>query len=316
MKKTSLILRAPNWIGDAVYCLPVWERLSEQHELHIVGRGWLGDLLSGYHDWHTYKLPMGTWKRRALYRQIRQKLKSPLAKNMNAIAFPTSFGSVFEMKLAGLNVIGHAHEGRTIFLKRSLPMPPAYSSIYQRYWELGDLLLHKKLPAPNRIDFRVDPKIEAETLQLLAEQGLQPKGYVAVCPFAAGDFDGVDKKWPAFAAFADKMKAKGYQLVCCPAPNEEGDWQEKYSNNPALKGLNLSQYAAVLKNAICVVSNDTGPGHLAAAVGVPMISVLNRTVREMYGAIGPNVTAVQAEGWPDVETVLNHTLERIQSASK
>ena len=47
-----------------------------------------------------------------------------------------------------------------------------------------------------------------------------------------------------------------------------------------------------------------------------MISVLNRTVREMYGAIGPNVTAVQVEGWPDVDTVLSHTLERIQSASK
>jgi heptosyltransferase II len=66
-----------------------------------------------------------------------------------------------------------------------------------------------------------------------------------------------------------------------------------------------------------VVANDTGPGHLAAAVGAPLISVLDKTVREMYGAVGPQVTVVQTHnGWPSVDEVLQHTLERIYSLFK
>ena len=311
MKKSSLILRAPTWIGDTVYCLPVWERLSEQYELHIVGKGWLPDFLSGYPDWHAYKLPAGTLQRRALYKQIQQNLTLPLASDVNAIVFPTSFGSVFEMKLAGLKVLAHAHEGRSFLLKRKLTMPPEYSSIYQRYWDLGDAFFGQKIAAPKQIHFAVQPKIEADTLGILKTQGLSAQSYIALCPFAAGDFDGFDKKWPYFAEFAAHMQQLGYEVVCCPSPAEEADWQTKYANIPAIKGLGLAQYAAVLKNAACVVSNDTGPGHMAAAVGVPLISVLNHTVFEMYGAVGANVSVIKEKGWPSLEAVADHTLARL-----
>ncbi|MGL4768196.1 MAG: glycosyltransferase family 9 protein [Formosimonas sp.] len=308
MIKNSLILRAPTWIGDTVYCLPVWQRLSEHYELHIVGQGWLPDFLSGFPQWRTYKLPKGVWQRRALYRQIQKQVQHPLASPVNALVFPTSFSSVLAMKLAGLKVLAHAHEGRSFMLTQALNMPPAYASIYQRYWDLGNAFLNDAQPAPQHIHLAVAPNVEEKTLHILHSHGLNKGRYIAVCPFAAGDFDGFDKKWPHFAAWAERMTQLGHLLVCCPAPNEEADWQSKYSTIPALKGLGLAQYAAVLKNAACVVSNDTGPGHMAAAVGVPLISVLNQTVVEMYGAIGPNVHVVQQKGWPSVDDVLTQTL--------
>jgi heptosyltransferase-2 len=53
-----------------------------------------------------------------------------------------------------------------------------------------------------------------------------------------------------------------------------------------------------------VVSNDTGPGHIAAAVGAPLLSVLGPTDPSRWGAVGPGVHIVQqTAGWPTVEAV-------------
>ncbi|TDR29025.1 glycosyltransferase family 9 protein [Hydromonas duriensis] len=311
--KQSLVVRAPNWIGDVVCCLPAWERLSERYHLHIVGKGWLADLLCGYPNWSVYKLPRGLWKRRQLYLDIQRKVgKQQLSEITNAVVFPTSLGSVLEMKLAGLRILGHAHEGRGVLLKKSIPMPPPDASIYKRNWELSNVLLKQRLAPPQQIHFKIKPEVEAQTLELLKSHSLQSQSYITVCPFAVGQLAGKSKKWPYFSEWAHRMQALGYTVVCCPAASEEADWLAEYANIFALKGMSLAQYAAVLKHSKIVVANDTGPGHLAAAVGVPLISVYDVTNVETYGAIGSNVSVVKVDGWPDVETVLKHTLDRIQ----
>ena len=315
MKKQALILRAPNWIGDTIYCIPVWGRLSEQYHLHIIGKGWLKDLLSGYPEWQTYKLPAKVFERRAQYLKIKNKLQAEnqLPNGINAIVFPTSFGSVFEPFLAGLHVLAHAHEGRSLLLKQKVTMPSKASSIYKRYWDLGDAFFHGTQSVPKSIHFKINPEVEhliAHTY--LKEHGLSQGEYIVLCPFAAGNFEGQDKKWPEFGSFANQLMQMGWPVVCCPAPNEEETWQSQYSNIPALKNLSLSEYAAVLKYAKCVVANDTGPGHLAAGVGVKTISVLNRTKFETYGAVGDHVSYVKHEpNWPSVEAVMQHVQLRL-----
>jgi heptosyltransferase-2 len=311
MKKTSLVIRAPNWIGDAVYCLPTWERLGEKYELHIVGKGWLLSLLKGYPQWHTHKLASGFWQRVKQYKNIRLHLNHADT-GVNALVFPSSLGSVADMRLAGLRVLGHRHEGRAIFLKQSLPMPDRFSSIYKRYWDLGDAFLQVTEPVPEQIHFHVDAQSERSAIAILEREGLSAKGYIVACPFAGGNFEGKNKKWPHFSQWAELMQARGFKLICCPSPSEEAEWSRAYSNIFALKGLDLAQYAAVLKNALCVVANDTGPGHMAAATGVPLVSVLNETIFEMYGAVGHQVSVVQSKpDWPTANQVLVHTIERI-----
>jgi heptosyltransferase-2 len=67
----------------------------------------------------------------------------------------------------------------------------------------------------------------------------------------------------------------------------------------------LDEYAALLERCRLMVSNDTGPGHLAAAVGAPLVSVLGPTEPGHWGAWGETVHLVRsADGWPAIDTVL------------
>jgi heptosyltransferase-2 len=54
-----------------------------------------------------------------------------------------------------------------------------------------------------------------------------------------------------------------------------------------------------------MISNDTGPGHIAAAVGTPLLSVLGPTDPRFWGAWGPSVTSLRGDngGWPTIPRV-------------
>ena len=55
-----------------------------------------------------------------------------------------------------------------------------------------------------------------------------------------------------------------------------------------------------------MVSNDTGPGHVAAAVGTPLISVLGPSDPALWRAWGPSVQVLRGDGtWPDTRSVVD-----------
>jgi len=57
---------------------------------------------------------------------------------------------------------------------------------------------------------------------------------------------------------------------------------------------NLLQLAAVARRADLFLSNDTGPIHLAAAVGAPVVGVYTSTDPLLTGPYGPNATVAQS----------------------
>ena len=77
-----------------------------------------------------------------------------------------------------------------------------------------------------------------------------------------------------------------------------------------LPGVALGAYAALLKQSALMISNDTGPGHMAAAVGAPLLSVLGPSDPALWRAWGPSVRLVKGEnGWPTRERVAAATRE-------
>ncbi|MDE2452054.1 MAG: hypothetical protein KGL43_00535, partial [Burkholderiales bacterium] len=123
--------------------------------------------------------------------------------------------------------------------------------------------------------------------------------------FAGGTWDGKDKTWPGFAAFAaGPLRGFGRSIVVCPGPGEEAVAREGFGRATLLRGVDLGTYAALLEEAALMISNDTGPGHIAAAVGTPLISVLGPSNPALWGAWGANVHNVRhPPGWPTDEEV-------------
>jgi ADP-heptose:LPS heptosyltransferase len=294
-----LIVRLRNWVGDVVLSVPTLVRLEEAgYDLQLIGKGWAGDLLRG-HGWPVQPLPKPLGERVRQLRGLRREARANDAgfeRRINAVSFPYSFSSALDMRLAGLRAIGYAHEGRGFLLRQAVPRPKGGHELAV-YWQLGGALLGmapgNDIAPPERIGLRIAPEHRAQAAALRERHGIRP-GYIVICPFAGGTWDGRDKTWPGFADFAaGPLRAFGRQVLICPGPGaEETLAREKFAGALLLPGVGLGTYAALLQGAALMISNDTGPGHMAAAVGAPLLSVLGPSNPALWGAWGPTAHRV------------------------
>lgn len=300
--RRPLIVRLRNWVGDVTLGVPLLQRLAnEGYDLQLVGKGWARELLAG-HGWPVHVLPK-TWQERvALLRRLKPRTPSP-ERGLDALCLPYSFSSALEFRLAGLRALGYAYEGRSLLLARAVPRPQGVHEL-QVYWGLGDALLGRVAPPPERIGLRVSAEHRVQAQALRAAHGIGP-GCIVICPFAGGTWSKQDKTWPGFPDFAARvLPGFGRSIVVCPGPGEEAIAREHYAAARLLPGVGLGAYAALLQDAAVMVSNDTGPGHIAAAVGTPLVSALGPSDPALWRAWGPSVQVLQGAGtWPEAGAV-------------
>ncbi len=302
--RRPLIVRLRNWVGDVTLGVPLLQRLADAgFDLQLVGKGWARDLLAG-HGWPVQVLPK-TWQERvALLRRLKQaEPNAGPGRGLDALCLPYSFSSALEFRLAGLRALGYAYEGRSLLLARALPRPQGVHEL-QVYWALGDALLGHTAPPPERIGLHVSAGHRAQAQALRAAHGIEA-GCIVICPFAGGTWSKQDKTWPGFSDFVAQVLPRfGRSIVVCPGPGEEAIAREHYAGAHLLPGVALGAYAALLQDAAVMVSNDTGPGHIAAAVGTPLVSVLGPSDPALWRAWGPSVQVLQGAGtWPEVGAV-------------
>ncbi len=309
MPSRPLIVRLRNWVGDVVLGIPLLQRLEDAgYQLQLLGKGWARDLLAG-HGWAVETLPATVRERTAQLHRLRLQARAAdpgVERRINAVTLPYSFSSALEMRLAGLRAIGYRHEGRGWLLQRALPRTATQHEMAV-YWELGSALLEQPAPAPGRITLCTAPQHEAQACTLREQLGLRP-GYLVVCPFAGGTFEKLDKCWPEFPRLvAEALPPLGRDVLICPGPGEETAIALRdYGSCRVARGVGLGAYAVLLRDAALVIANDTGPGHMAAAVGAPLLSVLGPTDPARWGAIGPTVRFARGDagGWPSLADVL------------
>jgi len=138
--------------------------------------------------------------------------------------------------------------------------------------------------------------------RLLTEQQINPDNYAVFVPGSAHS----DKCWPIerFAALADKISSKfGFSIVATGTKAEKSvveSLQRKTSVRLTnLAGLtNLCELTALIKAAKLVISNDTGPGHIAAVLGIPVVLIFGRSNPARVAPYGRSrcVAAVEPDG--------------------
>lgn len=300
--RRPLIVRLRNWVGDVVLAVPMLQRLADAGlDLQLVGKAWAAELLAG-HGWPVHPLP-GTLRERVwLLRRLKREADAGQA--VQALCLPDSFSSALEFRLAGLPALGHAWEGRRLLLSRSVRRPQGIHEL-DVYWRLGNALLGQPAALPDRVGLRLAPRHLAQARSLREAHGLPPD-CVFICPFAGGTWNRQDKTWPEFANFvANEMSTLDRPLVVCPGPGEEeAIARHQFPQARLLPGVGLGTYAALLRDAALMLSNDTGPGHMAAAVGTPLISVMGPSDPRLWHPWGPRVQVLGGLGlWPARQAV-------------
>jgi heptosyltransferase-2 len=145
---------------------------------------------------------------------------------------------------------------------------------------LGDLA-----PGP----LKVSLSSQARALAADALQGVQGPA-VAIAPGARWG----TKRWPAerFAAVADALAADGYAIVLCGGPSDRDAFAAFRAAARArvaadLSFLPIDALAAAIAEVRLLVACDSGPVHLAAAVGTPALALFGPTSTARWGPPAP-----------------------------
>lgn len=304
-----LVVRLCNWIGDVVLSLPAL-RLLQAHgfDLHLYGKAWAPTLLSGY-DWAvtTRAKRFGDRVRQlATLKRSLAELDPSLDRRINALAMPNSFSSALELRLAGFKTSGYARDGRSLLLhqrQRQRQRHGAAPHALESFWSLACTVVGQELPAPACIEMQLAAAAVERAQAIVMSHGWSG-GYVCIAPFAAGTVHKQPKKWPSFPAFVQQLARLPLPIVICPGPGEQDEARSLYPDAHIVERLPLDTYAALLRGSRLVVANDTGPGHIAAAVGAPLISVLGPTLVEQWRPWGPTTQVISARpDWPGVDEV-------------
>ncbi len=149
----------------------------------------------------------------------------------------------------------------------------------------------------------VDPTARQEIEQLLLQHGMRQDQTVIACHVSSNN--GQSKRWPIpyWARLIDRLiDEDGACVVLTGAP---GDLPliELILRRTQQRPLNLTgkttlpQLAALLQRADLLVTGDSGPMHIAAAVGTPLIAIHGPTDPAHSGPISPKATVLRSDIW-------------------
>ncbi len=119
---------------------------------------------------------------------------------------------------------------------------------------------------------------------------------------------GVHKCWPKqnFAAMVDELLGAGVRVILLLGPVElEAEMDIGQLVFPSVFRISprtVAQLAAVLERVDLFVGNDSGPGHVAAAVGTPTVSLFGPTNPVVWRPLGPKAAVIASENG-DIDSI-------------
>lgn len=273
--------------------LPALDLLAASgYALTLVGRAWARDLFAAY-DWPVVSLSGSRFEHIRALRSL---------KSHAGLLMTNSFGTAREFRLAGISAVGYARDGRSWLLRKAIAVV-ASDHMVEYYHRLAGALLPIRPDVPQDLQLRVDASARLRARDLLESHGVREQ-YVVLCPLATGFHRGKLKAWDGFAKVARALRDDGVPVVAMPGPNETDAVRRAIPDAIVLPESDVATFAALLQGARLVVANDSGPGHLAAAVGTRLISVFGVTEPEKTRPWSSRATLVgSANGWPSYEEV-------------
>ena len=204
------------------------------------------------------------------------------------------FRSAAMARLTGCSTrVGFANgrEGSPLFYTRRVPVATPEMHAVDRYLVVAAALGATVRPVP-AARFRIRSDDNEAARRLLHAHGLAPgDGWIAMNVSARWP----TKRWPLerFAAVADELQGEGAgRVVLIGGPDERAD-AESLKTLMRTAPVDLTGRTApgllpaLLRSASLLITNDSGPMHVAAAVGTPVVAMFGPTSPIRTGPYGP-----------------------------
>ena len=283
----NILIRATNWIGDAVMSLPALRAVRARFpeaQISVLAKPWVAALYEG---------------ERAITRVIPFETRWQAIRELRAgdfdlgILLPNSFDSAAVLRLGGVRrIVGYARDGRGLLLTNAIALPrPNELPRHERFYYLELLRraeLIELLPEVPDIRFDdIDEKRRRGRAAFAAAGICLP--VVGVSPGAAY---GGAKRWlpERFAEAAVRLAADiggsvavfgsaAEKALCASVAGKAG--ARSFAGETSLRTfIDMAAACSIF------LTNDSGAMHIAAAAGVPSVTVFGPTDENATGPLG------------------------------
>jgi len=298
MPLKKILLRGPNWVGDAVLAVPAMKAIRARFpeaEITLLVRPWVAGVFTSapFIDkvWSEPRpAGFGDWIR--LARSIREKHFDM------ALLFPNSFESAVMLFLGRVpQRIGYATDGRSWMLTQSLKTGSEKRHQIHYYLELASAV-SAAVDHPS-IEIQASAEEKSRARKLLKSAGIAPeRPFLVLNPGAAY---GSAKRWgeERFAEAGDALASELGMDVAIIGSEKERSIAERVqgrmqSRVAVLNGrTSLETLIGVISESSLVLTNDSGPMHIAAALGVPTVAIFGPTDDVATGPYGVRTRIVR-----------------------
>jgi heptosyltransferase-2 len=302
----KIMVRATNWIGDAVLSLPALAALRASFpkaEIVLVAKPWVGELY-WYHPAVSRQIVYDPEGQHRGARGFWRMVQSLRAERFDlAILLQNAFHAAWMAWCARIPVrIGYARDGRSALVSEAIDVPSPAAYGHQAYYYLQLLFragLIEKPEAVREIRLHVAESERQWATRKLAALGLGgPRFLVGLNPGASF---GPAKCWlpERYAALADRLIGALDADVLIFGSRAERPLAEtiarsmKHTPIVVAGETTLRQLMALLVECRLVVTNDSGPMHLAAALGLPLVAIFGSTNERATGPVGSRVRIIK-----------------------
>ena len=290
---TNILIIKPSSIGDVVHTLPVW-KLLRQHWPHA-RISWLiapacAGMVQGLPDLQTIRFDRKRWGQAwhnpAAAGELLRFQRSLRDQHFDLVLdFQGLFRSGwFAWQTAAATRVGfaNAREFAWLFYTQRVPVPTMEQHSVDRYLKLLEAVGCPT--APVEFEFPVTDADRQKADQLLCNVGR----FAILCPGA----NWLTKRWPVqrFAELVKPIKDRfGLQTIVAGGPGDR-ELGEQIPGTLNLCGqTTLMQLVASMQRASLVITNDSGPMHIAAALNRPLVAIFGPTNPVRTGPFGhPN----------------------------
>lgn len=301
-----ILIRATNWVGDAVMTMPAIEAVRENFpgaHITVLARPWVIPLLEN-HPAVNKILPYrrGNGPKEDFLEMIHVVRQIRTQDFDLAILFQNAFEAALLTFMGGIkNRVGYNTDGRGLLLSHGVRRREDIMRSHQVEYYLAILRGMGWEAKSKDPTLYVDPKENESMVDLLLTHGIEEQDFlVALSP---GAIYGPAKRWPSerFAKIGDwaikKWRAK-VLIMGSEGEKDIGAAVRGAMKQPALDLSGMTSLAcamALIKRCGFFVTNDSGLMHVAAALHVPLVAIFGSTDPVATGPRGPNARIVQHE---------------------